>query len=148
MDKKEKKSRVKFSNYVINDLEYKINDDISPNEHAPEEVETSCNNIEYSMVNDKSELYVRCDVILRTTVIQNDKKINFRNIKFKYIAKLIMENINSNDEVLDLFNKGAINLVLSHITDVIKSISSVDDRGLIIPEDFPFPNEDLNNKEL
>ena len=59
-----------------------------------------------------------------------------------------MENINSNDEVLDLFNKGAINLVLSHITDVIKSISSVDDRGLIIPEDFPFPNEDLNNKEL
>lgn len=146
MDKKKRKSQIIFSNYVINDLEYKIDDSVSSNSHIPEEIETSCNNVEYSIVEDKSELYVRCDVVLKTMIKQNDKKVDFRNIKFKYMAKLIMKNINSNKEVLDLLNKGAINLALSHITDIIKNISSVDDRGLIIPQDFPFPNEYLNGK--
>ncbi len=146
-----KELSITFLGFQINNVSYIVKDlplnAIDGSSKVSEEITTSFNGIESKINKDFSEVFVKCDVQVKTNA--SDEKYDFRNLSFQYICRFKINGSAENaNEIEELLNKGGMSVALTHIRDVIKGITSIDDRGPIHSLDRSFPDSDLKKRPI
>lgn len=136
------KLKMTFFGYRINNLEYKIKE-MNSIQIESEHADINVGNISFNLTKDRSILFSNADVSVKTEIVDNNKnKYDYREIKFKYLCRFSIEVSPEGTSVTlkqieDIMRNGGFQYAISHLRDVIKNVTSLDDRTPLYPSDNP-----------
>lgn len=136
---------LKFENYVVNNLQYSIENTSQYNiPQKTEKVNVYLNDIKASVSDDEKTVTLHFSVKIETDLKdKNNKAISFRHLKFDFNIFFSVKGKINKKSLSDILKNLGINIAVTHIKDVVKSITSVDYQNPIFISDIEFPNDKI-----